>query len=125
VRGVALHLETGAAEWRSPQAALLAPALRNLLENAILASPSGAGVEARLTRDQETVRFSVLDRGPGISEADRPHVTERFYRGSASPSGSGSGLGLSIVAAAVEAMGGELRLAAREGGGERAELVLP
>ena len=123
-RGVTLRLETGGAEWRSTQAALLAPALRNLLENAILASPAGATVEARLARDEGKVRFSVLDRGPGIAEADRPHVTERFYRGAASPSGGGSGLGLSIVAAAVEAMGGELRLAPREGGGEQAEIIL-
>ncbi|WP_449045274.1 ATP-binding protein [Paracoccus versutus] len=123
-RGVALRLETGTA-WRSTQAALLAPALRNLLENAILASPKGASVEARLTREGERVRFSVLDRGPGIAEADRPHVTERFYRGAASPSGGGSGLGLAIVAAAVEAMGGELRLSPRKGGGEQAEIILP
>ncbi|WP_323718115.1 sensor histidine kinase [Paracoccus aminovorans] len=124
-RGVTLRLETGGAEWRSTQAALLAPALRNLLENAILASPSGATVEARLARDGDRVRFSVLDRGPGISETDRPHVTERFYRGAASPSGGGSGLGLSITAAAVKAMGGELRFAPRKGGGEQAEIILP
>lgn len=124
-RGVALRLETGPTGWRSTQAALLAPALRNLLENAILASPSGATVEARLLHDGDRVRFGVLDRGPGIAEADRPHVTERFYRGAASPSGGGSGLGLSIAAAAVKAMGGELRLAPREGGGEKAEIILP
>ncbi|MDF3905545.1 ATP-binding protein [Paracoccus sp. AS002] len=123
-RGVALRLETGTA-WRSTQGALLAPALRNLLENAILASPKGASVEARLTREGERVRFSVLDRGPGIAETDRPHVTERFYRGAASASGGGSGLGLAIVAAAVEAMGGELRLSPRKGGGEQAEIILP
>ncbi|RDD68495.1 MULTISPECIES: ATP-binding protein [Paracoccus] len=124
-RGVALRLETGGTEWRSTQGPLLAPALRNLLENAILASPKGASVEARLTREGERIRFSVLDRGPGIAEADRPHVTERFYRGAASPAGGGSGLGLAIVAAAVEAMGGELRLSPRKGGGEQAEIILP
>lgn len=124
-RGVTLRLETGGAEWRTTQAALLAPALRNLLENAILASPHGGTVEARLARDGESIRFSVLDRGPGISEADRPHVTERFWRGAANPSGGGSGLGLSIVAAAVQAMGGEMRLVPRKGGGEQAELILP
>lgn len=124
-RGVDLQLETGLTAWRTTQAALLAPAMRNLLENAILASPRGATVEARLVRDGERVRFSVLDRGPGISAADRPHVTERFYRGTASPSGDGSGLGLSIVAAAVKAMRGELRLSPRTGGGEEAEIILP
>ncbi|SIQ97000.1 two-component system, OmpR family, sensor histidine kinase QseC [Paracoccus thiocyanatus] len=125
LRAVALQLDTGGAAWRTTQAALLAPALRNLLENAILASPAGGIVEARLMRDGETVRFCVLDRGPGISKADRPHVTERFYRGMAHPSGGGSGLGLSIVAAAVKAMGGELRLSPRAQGGEQAEIILP
>ncbi len=125
VRGIAVELDTGLTEWRTPHAALLAPALRNLLENAILASPRGSTVEARLAQEGETVRFSVLDRGPGIARTDRPHVTDRFYRGAANPSGGGSGLGLSIVASAVQAMGGELRLNPRAGGGEQAELILP
>lgn len=124
-RGVTLHLNTGAGEWLTSQAALLAPALRNLLENAIIASPTGATVEAEIRRDADKVRFSILDRGPGISDADRPFVTDRFYRGAASLSGGGSGLGLAIVVAAVRRMGGELRLSARQGGGEKAELILP
>lgn len=124
-RGVTLQLEAGSTEWRTTQLALLAAAMRNLLENAILASPRGATVEARLVRDGEKIRFSVLDRGPGISAADRPHITERFYRGAAGPSGDGSGLGLSIVTAAVKAMRGELRLSPRAGGGEEAEILLP
>lgn len=124
-RGVTLQLESSATEWCPPQVALLAAAMRNLLENAILASPRGATVEARLVREAETIRFSVLDRGPGISAADRPHVTERFYRGAGSPLGDGSGLGLAIVVAAVTMMSGELRLSPRAGGGEQAELILP
>jgi len=124
-RQVTLQLESGGDEWRTTQAALLAPALRNLLENAILASPPGATVEARLQNDGDRVRFSVLDRGHGIAETDRPHVTERFYRGSASPSAGGSGLGLAIVSAVAQALGGQLRLSLRQGGGEQAELILP
>lgn len=124
-RGVALHVDSGGIAWPTTQPARLAPALRNLLENAILASPEGASVEARLRRERDGMRFSVLDRGPGITETDRPNVTERFYRGAASPSGGGSGLGLSIVAAAVEAMGGSLHLSPRPGGGEQAEILLP
>lgn len=124
-RGVALMLHESAAPWRTTQAALLAPALRNLIENAILASPRGTRVEARLERHGKQVRFLVLDRGPGIPTSDRPHVTQRFWRGSAGASAQGSGLGLAIVAAAMERMGGELRLAPRNGGGEQAELLLP
>ena len=120
-RGVALDLAADPGRWRTAQAALLAPALRNLLENAILASPRGASVEARLEQSLGRVRFLVLDRGPGIPAADRPRAAERFWRGG----GRGSGLGLSIVAAAMERMGGELRLSPRDGGGEQAELLLP
>lgn len=88
--------------------------LHNLLENTIQAP--GAAVEARMRRDGGRLCFSVLDRGPWIAEADRPHVTERFYLGAASPSDEGSGLGLSIALAAARAMGGELRLQPGPGG---------
>ncbi|VDC19064.1 sensor histidine kinase [Pseudogemmobacter humi] len=125
MRGVTMDLTAGPGLWRTAQAALLAPALRNLLENAILASPPGSRVEARLEHSPGRVRFLVLDRGPGIPAPDRPHVTGRFWRGAASPSGQGSGLGLAIVVAAMERMGGTLRLSPREGGGEQAEILLP
>ncbi|WP_323042733.1 ATP-binding protein [Gemmobacter sp.] len=124
-RGVRLDLRADPGDWRTAQAALLAPALRNLLENAIHASPPGGTVQAVLHRDGGRVTFRILDRGPGIAPADRPHVTERFYRGAASKPGGGSGLGLAIAAAAMQRMGGELRLSPRDGGGEQAELVLP
>lgn len=124
-RGVQLDLRANPGQWRTAQAALLAPALRNLLENAILASPSGGAVQALLDRNGSQVTFRILDRGPGIAPADRPHVTERFYRGGAAQPGGGSGLGLAIAAAAMQRLGGELRLSPREGGGEQAELVLP
>lgn len=124
-RGVTLRVDDGGTDWQCSQPGLLAPALRNLLENAVLASPAGATVEARMQREGDRMRFAILDRGPGISEADRPHVTGRFYRGAASPAGGGSGLGLAIVASATEAMGGELRLCPRPGGGEQAEITLP
>ncbi|MDR5653476.1 ATP-binding protein [Ruixingdingia sedimenti] len=124
-RGITLDLLAHPGVFSTDKAALLAPALRNLLENALHASPRGATVAARLTRGDGAVRFSILDRGPGIAEADRPHVTERFYRGARGPSGGGSGLGLAIAAAAMARMGGELRLSPRPGGGEQAELILP
>ncbi|WP_112313300.1 ATP-binding protein [Pseudogemmobacter bohemicus] len=124
-RGVGLETRAATGLWRTRQAMLLAPALRNLIENAILASPPGAVVEASMACDTQEVRFTVLDRGPGILASDRAHVTERFWRGASSPSGQGSGLGLAIVAAVMERMGGRLSLSPRDGGGERAELILP
>ena len=122
--GVTLVSDVPAGLWQTGCAPLLGAALRNLIENAIVASPGGASVEVGLRETAEGMVFSVADRGPGIPEADRPHVTERFFR-CATSKGGGSGLGLAIVAAAMNRIGGDLRLAARAGGGECAELVLP
>ncbi|MCB5410688.1 ATP-binding protein [Pseudogemmobacter faecipullorum] len=123
--GVTISLPEAPAAWRTGRAAQLAPALRNLLENAILAAPAGSVVETALLRQGDAVIFRIQDRGAGIAAQDRPFVTERFWRGAASPSGQGSGLGLAIVSAIMERMGGRLQLSAREGGGEQAELILP
>lgn len=123
--GVTITLPRNPADWITASASQLALALRNLLENAILAAPQGSSVDTELLREGDTIIFRILDRGPGIPEKDRPHVIERFWRGAASPSGQGSGLGLAIVTAIMERMGGQLRLLARDGGGEQAELILP
>lgn len=124
-RDVGLDIDATPGIWATQDADLLAPALRNLLENAIHAAPPGSRVSAAMETDGTGIRFSIRDRGPGIAEPDRPHVTERFYRGAGHPSGGGSGLGLAIVAAVMARLGGELRLAPRAGGGEQAELILP
>lgn len=103
---------------------LLSAALRNLIENALLASSEGGDVCVTLRREGAFWVCAVLDRGPGIAATDRAQVTNRFFRGSAAQ-GQGSGLGLAIVTAAMARMGGTLRLAPRKGGGEVAELLLP
>jgi two-component system sensor histidine kinase MprB len=93
----------------------LARAVTNLLDNAARFSPPGLPIEVTL-RDG---RIAVRDRGPGIDEADRPHVFDRFYRAVASRSQPGNGLGLAIVKAVAEAHGGEVRAEAADGGGAR------
>ncbi|KVE43850.1 ATP-binding protein [Burkholderia sp. BDU5] len=74
--------------------------LNNLVDNAIRYAGAGArvDVDARADADGAPV-LEVRDNGPGIAEADRPRVWERFYRGGGAQlvSASGSGLGLSIV----------------------------
>lgn len=52
----------------------------------------------------------MADRGPGIAEADRGRVVERFVRLEQSRSEPGSGLGLSLAAAVARLHGGELKL---------------
>jgi two-component system sensor histidine kinase TctE len=70
--------------------------IQNLVENAIRYSEPGSDVQVTLQRDGNGVLLSVADRGPGIPDAEKPLVFERFYR-SPGNSRSGSGLGLAIA----------------------------
>jgi len=93
----------------------------NLLENAAKWSEPGGLVEIGLAGGELTVR----DRGPGISDEDKPHVFERFYRAAAARGLPGSGLGLAIVREIVEAHGGSVEVDDAEGGGALLRLRLP
>jgi signal transduction histidine kinase len=103
---------------------LLKRAIRNLADNAIKYARETA-IEVRRTDDR--VEIAVLDRGPGLSEEDLAKVTGAFYRGEPSRNREtgGAGLGLSIAQAIVEAQGGTLTLANRDGGGLTATMALP
>ena len=67
----------------------------------------------------------VRDRGPGIAEADLPHIFDRFYRSPAARGLPGSGLGLAIVAQVVRAEGGTIVAENDPGGGARMCMHLP
>lgn len=83
-----------AAVWIDGNNDLLGEMLSNLLDNAI--RYGGAGCEVTLTVAADPAPALIVeDDGPGIPEGDRPHIFERFYRGSAG--GRGCGLGLAIV----------------------------
>ena len=88
-------------------------AVDNVLDNAIKWSPPGGTVEIRLADGRLTVR----DHGPGIAEADLPHVFDRFYRAAAARALPGSGLGLAIVKQTVDDHGGSVTVANADGGG--------
>ncbi len=97
----------------------------NLLENAIKYTPAGGAVSIALTASDTDVRYTVSDTGPGIPEAERPLVFERFYRVGTSRI-EGTGLGLAIVAESVARLSGNITLAAAEGeSGLKAEVTLP
>jgi two-component system, OmpR family, sensor histidine kinase MprB len=88
-------------------------AVDNVLDNAIKWSPPGGTVDIRLADGTLTVR----DRGPGIPDADLPHVFDRFYRAAASRALPGSGLGLAIVKQTVDDHGATVTVANADGGG--------
>lgn len=85
-------------------------ALRNLAENAIRHTPSGSAVEFIV---EENGTVSVLDHGPGISDAERDFIFQRFWRRDRNITGS-TGLGLPIVQRIVELHAAALTLSSRE-----------
>ncbi|VTM11415.1 two-component sensor [Pseudomonas aeruginosa] len=100
VRMFELVLADGLSEAPLEVPSLLAiAALRNLLDNALRHTAAGTRVELAVETTQGCARFHVRDHGPGIAEADLPHLTRRFWRHGKS---GGSGLGLAIVQAIVQ-----------------------
>ena len=112
-------------------------AMANLLDNAIKYTPPGGAVMLRVRkRASGEIECSVTDTGPGVPEADRARIVQRFVRLENSRSQPGSGLGLSLVQAVAEAHGGRLdldegpgrvrgRAVAGQGPGLRTALVFP
>jgi two-component system sensor histidine kinase TctE len=83
--------------------------LKNLLDNAVRYTPSGGIVTVRVQPLSDAVRLEVEDTGPGIPEAERALVFERFYRVLGTDT-DGSGLGLAIVREIVEQHDASLRV---------------
>jgi Signal transduction histidine kinase len=92
---------------------LLERAVSNLIDNATKWSPTDSPIEIAVANGTITVR----DYGVGISDLDRPHVFDRFYRADEARSKPGSGLGLAIVKQIVEAHGGTAWIEPAAGGG--------
>jgi two-component system sensor histidine kinase MprB len=96
-------------------------AVTNLLDNAAKWSPSDGTITVRLADGVLTID----DQGPGVAEADRPNVFERFWRSDESRAMPGSGLGLAIVRQVVDRHGGRVTVVDAPGGGARFMLWLP
>ena len=107
--------------WVIGDAAALERAITNLLDNAAKWSPPGGRVSCRLVEGVLTVE----DDGPGISEADRPHVFDRFWRATESRTMPGSGLGLSIVRQVADRHSGTVEVGSSASGGARLTLAIP
>jgi two-component system, OmpR family, sensor histidine kinase MprB len=112
---------------------LLGRAVTNLLDNAAKYSipddsvprpPDGEPLGRVSVRLLDGV-LTITDSGPGIAEADLPHVFERFYRSSEARSRPGSGLGLAIVKHAAEQHGGMIYARNAPNAGAQFTLWLP
>ncbi|MGB7598205.1 MAG: CHASE domain-containing protein [Gallionella sp.] len=93
--------------------------LSNLLSNAIKYSPDNGTVEVAVQNDQQKVRITVTDRGPGIPAEFRSWMFQKFSQADSSDTRQkgGTGLGLAIVRELVERMGGEIGFDSVEGQG--------
>jgi len=110
------------------QADLLARAIENIVRNAIKHSPAGGTVRVELDADEATDRLHirVLDRGPGVAQADLRAIFEPFFRSSDTLKDvEGHGLGLAIAQQVVLAHGGSIAACNREDGGLCVEIALP
>jgi two-component system sensor histidine kinase MprB len=100
-------------------------AVLNILDNAAKWSPRDGIVKVTLSVVDARAVLVVEDQGPGIAEADQPHVFERFYRADTARALPGSGLGLAIVEQVVTRHGGTVEAGDAEGGGARFVVTLP
>ncbi|HEX5065807.1 MAG TPA: HAMP domain-containing sensor histidine kinase, partial [Myxococcota bacterium] len=103
---------------------LLDRILVNLFDNALGCVPRGGRVEVLAQRSPGGVVVQVDDSGPGIPEAERERIFERFERGSTAGRAS-HGLGLAIARAVARLHGGELVAESSPLGGARFVLRLP
>lgn len=105
---------------------LLHRALENVVRNAVKFSPPDSTVEVHPERPAPgRFRIRVLDRGPGVAEAELEAIFQPFHRGETATSTPGFGLGLAIARQAIQAHGGEIHAGNRPEGGLEVCIDLP
>ncbi len=115
-KAITLDLQCAGNPTISGQSESIAVALRNLTDNAIRYTPQGGSVAITIEEKDGSVELRVADSGPGIPEAEREAIFNRFYR-LAGQEREGSGLGLSIVQRIVELHRAKITLHASKLGG--------
>jgi signal transduction histidine kinase len=104
-------------------AALIERVIDNLVSNAL--KYTSGSISVTVSHSGHDAVLQVEDRGPGIAEADRARIFERFVRGAAAAGTQGLGLGLSLVAEIARWHGGEAGIEAVPSGGSRFRVTLP
>lgn len=131
-KGIDLHVKTAENLPHAqvdPQ--LIIQALTNLLTNATNYTPPGGGIvietRRRLWKKQPWITLEVRDTGPGISEAEKKRIFDRFYRGLTGRASGipGTGLGLSISKEIIERHGGRITVESKIGAGATFVVWLP
>jgi len=99
----------------------------NLLSNALRFNRPGGEIVISARPENESVRVSVRDSGPGVSPEQIPRIWERFHRADSSRArlDGGIGLGLAIVRSIVEAHRGKVSVESELGAGATFSFTLP
>ncbi|WP_165856430.1 sensor histidine kinase [Marinobacter sp. JSM 1782161] len=99
--------------------------LDNLIRNALRYSPEHSDVVLDLAGDERWLTVTVRDAGPGIREADLPHVFDALYRGEQRDEPGHAGLGLAIAKRIMDLQGGDIRVRNEAEGGAAFAIRLP
>ncbi|RWS42797.1 sensor histidine kinase [Bacillus mycoides] len=99
----------------------------NLIHNSIKFTPSGGTITIQLKENETLVEVRIRDSGIGISEEQKQHIFERFYKADSSRNRAhgGSGLGLAIVKKVVDLHQGEIKVKSTEGNGAEFIVRIP
>ena len=100
----------------------------NLLSNALRHVPAGGQIELAVRRENESVSLSVADSGPGVPDADLPHLFDRFWRADKSrtrAAAAGPAWAWPIAKQLTEQMNGHIHAANQPGSGLRVTIQFP
>jgi two-component system sensor histidine kinase KdpD len=129
LRGMPEHAVTDETDDTVPllltDAGLLERAVANLVENAVRHCPDRPVRLCAGVVPGDAVQLRIVDRGPGVPEADRQRMFEPFQRLGDVPQGSGVGLGLAVARGLSEAVGATLEADDTPGGGLTMVLTVP
>ena len=101
---------TGAGRIRGDKD-LLVQMFANLIENALIHTPTGSSIDVTMEESPAGVTAAVCDKGPGVPKNETENIFQRFYRLEASRTSPGTGLGLSLVAAVAKLHGARVDVA--------------
>jgi signal transduction histidine kinase len=108
-------------------ATLILRVLLNLVANSVKFSRPSNTITLRAIFEKKGVRFEVADQGPGVPEAEKQKIFDKFYRAATAESRAapGTGIGLAFCRMAAEQLGGKVWVEDVPGGGSCFKLELP